>query len=166
MAECYLSELRMFAFGITPKGWAPCNGQLLPINTNQALFSLLGTTYGGDGRTTFALPNLAGRNAMHTGAGYSLGQSGGEAQHTLTVAELPTHIHQAYASSNPPSANTAGGNFWPSSAGNSPYGPQPTGAMAPEALGSAGGSQPHENMSPYLAINICIALVGIFPSRN
>jgi microcystin-dependent protein len=164
--ENYLSEIRVFAFGFAPKGWAQCNGQLLPINQNQALFSLLGTNYGGDGRVNFALPNLQGRTMMHTSGSFPIGQSGGEATHTLTVAEMPAHTHQAQASSNGVSVNTPANNFWPSAAAGNPYGNQPSLSMAANALSSAGGNQPHENRAPYLTVNICIALVGIFPSRN
>lgn len=164
--EFYLSELRIFSFGFAPKGWAQCNGQLLSIAQNQALFSLLGTTYGGDGRTTFGLPNLQGRTPMHTGPGFNLGQTSGEAAHTLLTSEMPAHTHQAVGSSNGVGANTPSNNFWASGTGYSPYNASPNGNMANGALGNAGGSQPHENMSPYLTLNICIALQGIYPSRN
>ena len=167
MSEPFLSEIRMMSFEFAPRGWALCNGQLLPINQNQALFSLLGTNFGGDGRINFALPDLRGRTPIHVGAGYSLGQRGGEQSHTLTVAELPQHAHQLRASSGPGT------------------GPIPADAMlavnnlpgyhAPEAssttlasasIANTGSSQPHQNMQPFLTISFCIALQGIFPSQN
>lgn len=166
MAEPYLSEVRIFSFSFAPKGWALCNGQILPINQNQALFSLLGTTYGGNGTTTFALPNLQGRVPMHVGNGFTLGQQGGEQAHTLVVNEMPGHTHQAQASTNGPTVTAPTNNFWASNTGFAPYGSTGDIAMSPSAISNAGGGQAHENMSPYLTLNICIALVGIFPSRN
>lgn len=161
-----MSQLTIFAFNFPPKGWAQCNGQLLPINQNQALFSLLGTTYGGNGQTTFGLPDLRGRVPMHVGQGLTQGQVAGEAAHTLTVNELPQHTHQAFGSSLAPNASTPANNFWASNTGFAPYNSTPNELMDPTALTSAGGSQPHNNMAPYSVTNICIALVGIFPSRN
>lgn len=166
MATPYLSELRMFSFNFAPKGWAQCNGQLLPINQNQALFSLLGTAYGGNGQTTFALPDLRGRTPMHAGAGYVQGQTGGQTAHTITMSEMPAHNHLVMASSNAPNAATPGGNFFASNTSFTPYGTAPNTTMAPSDVTNIGGSQPHNNMAPYLVINICIALQGIFPSRN
>jgi microcystin-dependent protein len=166
MAEPYLSELRIFSFSFAPKGWAQCNGQLLPINQNQALFALLGTTYGGDGRTTFALPNLQGRVPMHIGTGLIQGQSGGEQVHTLTTAEMPLHNHMAIASANGPNVNTPQNNFWASNTGFRPYGNTINGSMNAAALATGGGSQGHSNIAPCLTLNICIAVQGIFPSRN
>src|ERR1044072_2633999 len=162
----YLSEIRIFSFGFAPKGWSQCNGQTLSIAQNQALFALLGTTYGGDGRTTFLLPNLAGRAAMSVGTGFVQGQTGGEANHTLTINEIPQHNHLAIASSNAAGAGTPANNFWASGAGSKPYSNTPNTQMAAAALGAAGGSQPHNNLPPYLTVNFCIALQGIFPSRN
>ncbi len=170
MSTPFLSEIRIMSFNFAPKGWAMCNGQLLPINTNQALFSLLGTTYGGDGRTTFALPNLQGRTAMHTGQGFTQGQRAGEEQHTLIMSEMAAHTHLANAdpkSGNATSANPA--NNLPSnplaiqmySSGSSNMVP-----MYAQMVTPVGGSQPHENRQPYLALNFCIALQGIFPTRN
>jgi microcystin-dependent protein len=170
MAEPFLSEIRIMSFNFAPKGWAMCNGQLLPINQNQALFSLLGTTYGGNGQTTFALPDLRGQTPIHVGSGHTLGERGGEQAHTLAISELPSHTHVAHAtttqadqnSNGPaPSETPAQSNF------SFLYGP-PTNlqAMAPNALQSVGGSQAHVNMQPFLALSFCIALQGIFPSPN
>lgn len=164
--EPYLSQISMFAFNFPPKGWAFCNGQLLPINQNQALFSLLGTTYGGNGQTTFGLPDLRGRVPMHIGQGLTQGQMAGEQAHTLTIAEMPQHVHQAIASSNSPNANTPLNNYWASNTGFTPYNNAANTSMSPLATTSVGGSQAHNNMAPYSVTNICIALVGIFPSRN
>lgn len=153
------------SFAFAPKGWAQCNGQLLPISQNQALFSLLGTTYGGDGRTTFGLPNLQARTAIHVGNGYSLGQSGGEQAHTVTVGETPVHTHAAMGTpatgdSPIPTGNYLGGadNFYAPLAS--------TTAMTPATVANGGGSQPHNNMQPYLVLTFCIALQGIFPTQN
>jgi microcystin-dependent protein len=169
MAEPFLSEIRIMSFGFPPQGWALCNGQLLPINQNQALFSLLGTTYGGNGQTTFALPNLQGRVPIHTGGGFLLGQIGGEQTHTLSIAEMPTHQHAesittAQATTNTPSASVMLGQ----SVGTPIYGNGGSNLtpFAPNALTNVGGSQPHLNMQPYLTLNFSIALQGIFPSRN
>jgi microcystin-dependent protein len=167
MAEPFLAELRLFSFNFAPKGWALCNGQLLPINQNQALFSLLGTTYGGDGRTSFALPDLRGRVPQHFGAGFTLGQKLGEELHTLTTAEMPMHFHFANASTNAGSTNIPGGNVLGNSAPNNLYGPvQNLGVMAAGTVTNTGGSQAHENRQPYLVLSYCIALQGIFPSQN
>ncbi len=165
MSEPFLGEIRIFSFTFAPKGWAQCNGQLLPINQNQALFAILGTTYGGDGRITFALPNLQGRVPVYTGNGITLGQSAGEEAHTLNVAELPAHSHTPVGS---PSSATAGnptGNVW-ASLSNGGYSPASNVSMNAASVLPAGGSQPHENMSPYLTLNFCIALQGLFPSQN
>ena len=158
------------SFGYAPKGWATCDGQLLPINQNQALFALLGTTYGGNGQTTFALPDLRGRTPIHEGSGRNLGEEAGEQAHTLTQAETPTHAHvmngttaQADANSNgaAPTRMVAQSNF------SMLYGaPASLVAMNPQALSNVGGSQPHQNMQPYLTLSLCIALQGIFPSQN
>jgi microcystin-dependent protein len=166
MSSPYLCEIRIFSFNFAPHGWAFCNGQLLPINQNQALFSLLGTTYGGNGQTTFALPNLQGRVPMYTGQGLVLGQAAGESSHTLSINEMPAHTHQVKASSTPPNTNTALNNTWASKTGFQPYATAPSELMAPSNITNTGGSQPHDNMSPYMVLNMCIALQGIFPSRN
>jgi len=164
MSTPYLGEIRIFSFNFAPKGWEQCNGQLLPINQNQALFSILGTTYGGNGTVTFALPNLQGRLPVHPGNGIVLGQFGGEASHTLLIPEIPLHTHSANASSSPPSAGSLAGNVW--AAGNGAYNATVNTSMNPACLANTGGSQSHENRSPFLTVNICIALVGIFPSQN
>ena len=165
MAEPFLSEIRIMSFNFAPKGWAFCNGQTLPINQNQPLFSLLGTTFGGDGRTTFALPNLQGRSPIHEGAGFTLGQSGGQSSHTVTQQEMPQHIHFWQATSADANTPVATNNFL--AAANNVY----TAAgnlttLPPGTLGNVGGSQPHNNMQPYLVLSFCIALQGIFPSPN
>ena|SRR5215211_4947680 len=166
MAEPFLSEIRIMSFGFAPKGWALCNGQLLPINQNQALFSLLGTTFGGDGRVTFALPNLQGAAPIHVGNGHTLGERGGEQAHTLSSAELPTHTHVLNGSSTPAETNVPSTNAYLGSVSNA-YGPASNlQAMAPASLTSVGGSQAHVNMQPFLILNFCIALQGIFPSAN
>ncbi len=168
MSEPFLSEIKIISWNFPPKGWAFCNGQLLPINQNQALFALLGTTYGGDGRVNFGLPNLQGRVPIHMGQGFTLGQTGGEQNHTLTLQELPTHLHFANATN--ASASTSApsvGVVLAKSAGAAAYGaPSNLVAMAPNALSNVGGSQPHTNLQPYLVLNFCIALQGIFPSQN
>ena len=166
MATPFIGQISIFGFTFAPKNFAYCNGQLLSINQNQALFSLLGTTYGGNGTTTFGLPNLQGRTPMHVGTGFVLGQVGGEEAHTLTVSEIPVHTHGTVTST---AAGTAGD---PSAAfladgSKAAYAPgTPNQTMAAGAIGNTGGSQSHNNMAPYLTINFCIALVGIFPSRN
>jgi microcystin-dependent protein len=166
MADPFLSEIKIFSFGFAPRGFALCNGQILPIAQNQALFALLGTTYGGNGTTTFALPNLQGNSPLHQGAGFQIGQSGGEQNHTLTIQETPAHTHQATGTTSQPSSPTPANNVWCANAAN-PYSNQaPNVNMAPGAIANAGQGQPHNNMSPYLVLNFCIALQGIFPSRN
>lgn len=166
MAEPFLSEIRIMSFNFAPKGWAQCNGQLLPINQNQALFSLLGTTYGGDGRTNFALPDLRARVPIHEGSGHTLGERAGSSSVTLTLSQLPQHIHTLAASTqNANQAGGAAGNSWCQSAQN-PYETTLDNAMAAGMLSNTGGSQAHENTQPYLTLNFCIALIGIFPSQN
>jgi microcystin-dependent protein len=161
----YLGEIRLVAFGFAPRGWALCNGQVLPINQNQALFSVLGTTYGGNGVSTFALPDLQGRTPLHAGGNVVLGAKGGEETHTLTVAEMSGHAHPALASSNTADQSNPVNNYWTVSTSYTTYSSKPNEAMAPQAVGSVGG-QPHPNLSPYLTLNFVIALQGIFPSRN
>jgi microcystin-dependent protein len=165
MSEPYLGEIRIVSFNFAPQGWALCNGQTLAINQNSALFSLLGTTYGGNGTTTFQLPNLQASMPVHVGSGFVQGQAGGEVNHTLISGEMPTHTHQAHGVSTAASSPTATGNTWAVAAQN-PYSTTPNTTLGPTALSSVGGNQPHPNMPPYLALNFVIALSGIFPSRN
>jgi len=166
MAEPFLSEIRMMSFVFPPRGWALCNGQLLPINQNQALFSLLGTTYGGDGRVNFALPDLRGRTPIHMGSGFSLGERGGEAAHTLSVGELPVHSHVLQATEAAATTDSPAGNVM-AAASIPAYGPpSPAVAMGPAAVTPTGGSQAHLNMQPFLTLSFCMALQGIFPSQN
>jgi microcystin-dependent protein len=165
MTEPFIGEIQVFAFQYAPKGWALCNGQLLPINQNQALFSLLGTTYGGDGRTTFALPDLRGRVPLGVGAGYTQGERAGEESHTLIAPEMPAHTHTPLASLAAASSPSPADATW-TNMGTAGYAGNPNTQMAGNAIVAAGGSQPHENRSPYLTVNFCIALQGIFPSRS
>ncbi|HET9180667.1 MAG TPA: tail fiber protein [Candidatus Angelobacter sp.] len=165
MSEPFLAEIKIVSFPFPPKGWALCNGQLLPINQNQALFSLLGTMYGGDGMRTFGLPNLQGRVPNHMGPGFTLGQVGGETAHTLSIAEMPQHNHVPVGSNAGASSPTAEGNLW-AKTGAKIFNPSSNGAMNPACIGVAGGSQAHNNMSPYLVLNFIIALQGIFPSQT
>jgi microcystin-dependent protein len=165
MSDPYLSEIRIFSFNFPPKGWAFCNGNLLSISQNTALFSLLGTTYGGDGINTFALPDLQGRVPLHNGAGFNLGQNGGESTVTLNTLQMPAHTHAANANGTAAGQTSPAGNYW-GNGGQTIYADTANAIMNPAAVAAAGNSQPHENMSPYLVLNFCIALVGIFPSRN
>ena len=166
MAEPFLSEIRIMSFVFAPRGWALCNGQLLPINQNQGLFSLLGTTFGGDGRVNFALPDLRGRTPIHVGSGHTLGERGGEPAHTLSIAEIPEHVHVLSATTNTATTNTPGsGVMLAQSTASQLYGPaNALVAMNPGAVGNVGGSQAHLNMQPFLTLSFCIALQGIFPS--
>lgn len=166
MAEPYLSEIRIFSFGFPPKGWALCNGQIMPINQNQALFSLLGTTFGGDGRVNFALPNLQSRVPLHAGNGFTLGQSGGESAHTISIQELPVHTHTVMASSKSPDSISPENNTWASNTGFNIYANNIVDSMSSESIGRTGGSQAHENRPPFLTLNFCIALQGIFPTQS
>ena len=169
--EPFIGQIKVFAFDFAPKSHALCNGQTLLISQNQALFSLLGTTYGGDGVTTFKLPNLQGRAALHFGQGpglsnYTLGQTGGEEGHILSTGEIPQHNHIASASNNTADQTYPTNNLW-ANAGSSPgYSATGGSLMNAQALSNAGSSQPHQNMSPFLVVNFSIALSGIFPSRN
>jgi microcystin-dependent protein len=174
MAEPFLSEIRIMSFGFAPKGWALCNGQLLPINQNQALFSLLGTTFGGDGRVNFALPDLRGQTPIHVGSGHTLGEKGGEQAHTLSIAELPTHTHVFNGNSTNATAFVPAGNLLAKGAtavGGTPINYYTTVisnlvAMNPATFANTGGSQAHLNMQPFLTLTFGIALQGIFPSPN
>jgi microcystin-dependent protein len=168
VAAPFLGELKLVAFNFAPKGWAQCNGQFLPINQNQALFSLLGTTYGGNGQTTFALPELRGRVPLHPGQGFTQGQVGGQEAHTLTQSEMPQHLH--FLSATSADANTpAPSNSILASANNAfaqLAAQSPLVALDPSSLSNFGGSQPHINQQPTLVLCWVIALQGIFPSRN
>jgi microcystin-dependent protein len=165
MSEPFLGEIKIISWNFPPKGWAFCNGQLMPINQNQALFSILGTTYGGDGRQTFGLPNLQGRTPVYVGAGINLGQVGGETTHTLNINEIAAHTHIPVGTTATPTSASPANNLWDKS-NSSPYAPVADISMNPACIRPAGGSLPHENMSPYLVLNFIIALQGIFPSRN
>ncbi|MDZ8106682.1 MAG: tail fiber protein [Nostoc sp. DedQUE12a] len=167
MSEPFLGEIKMTSFGYAPKGWALCNGQLLPINQNQALFSILGTTYGGNGTTNFALPDLRGRVPMHFfDTDFPLGQRGGEEQHTLSVSEIPAHTHTLFANPNT-AINTEPGGQVLATATDLTYTTNPNNSvMATQSVTTAGNSQPHENMQPSLVINFVIALQGIYPSQS
>jgi microcystin-dependent protein len=165
MAEPFLSEIRIMSFGYAPRSWALCNGQLLPINQNQALFSLLGTTFGGNGQTNFALPDLRGNVPIHVGSGHTLGEKGGEQNHTLIESEMPTHTHFFNGFSDNADTPIAAGNRLASAAGL--YGPANSlTSLLPATVTNFGGGQAHVNMQPYLVLNFCIALQGIFPSPN
>src|SRR5262249_11582075 len=181
MSTQFLSEIRIMSFSFAPKGWAMCNGQLLPINQNQALFSLLGTTYGGDGRVNFALPNLQGRVPLHEGSGFTLGERGGEQAHTLNIQELATHFHTMNAKAQDAATGATGRNPGPTGAkslaeghaskiggGTTPVNIYGTGAVSTAlngaTIGLTGGSQAHQNMQPFLTLTFCIALQGVFPS--
>ena len=172
MAEPFLSEIRIFSFNFPPKGWAFCNGQLLPINQNQALFSLLGTTYGGNGQTNFALPNLRGRAPISFGSGFTLGEAAGSSAVTLNLQQLPTHPHTLNSNMciGGNVINAALGdptnNYWANNGKNQYATNTFDNVMHPSAVTNVGGSQPHNNMQPYLVLNFCIALQGIFPSQT
>ena len=165
MAEPFLSEIRLFTFQFAPKGWALCNGQLLPINQNQALFSLLGTTYGGDGRVNFGLPNLQGRVPIHMGNGHTLGERGGEQAHTLSTSEIPTHVHALNATNSNGVVNNPNNNFI-GAVNNMFTQSQTLVGFDPTSVTNVGGSQAHPNMEPFLVLNFSIALQGIFPSQT
>jgi len=173
MSTPFLAEVRIFGFNFPPRGWATCDGQILPINQNQSLFSLLGTTYGGDGRTSFALPDLRGRVPIHEGASaggsqHNLGQKSGAETETLTVQQLPSHSHSLMASGNDATSEQPAGNVWATTEEDEyhPYDDRAAVNMNTDAVPNVGGSQSHENMQPYLVLNYCIALQGVFPSRN
>lgn len=170
MSSPYLSEIRIFSFNFAPSGWVMCNGQLLSISANQALFALVGTTYGGNGMTTFGVPNLQGRIPLHQGGGFTVGQTGGQETVTLTTSQMPAHVHQVQAdaaigdatsfnASGSYLANTAPAPLYSSGSSNMV-------AMAPEMVSSVGSGQAHENRQPFLTLNYCMAVQGIFPSRN
>ena len=167
MSNPFVGEIRMFAGNFAPAGWAFCAGQLMPISGNETLFTLIGTTYGGDGQSTFALPDLRSRLPLHMGSGFVLGQMAGEESVTLTTPQIPSHSHPAQANNSGGTQTSPAGNVWAASS-NHPYA---TAAaintlMALPSLGPAGGSQPHDNMHPFLGINFIISLFGVFPSQN
>lgn len=164
MAEPFLSEIRIMSFVFAPRGWALCNGQLLPINQNQGLFSLLGTTFGGDGRVNFALPDLRGRTPIHVGSSHTLGERGGEQAHTLSVAELPQHTHTVAASTTATGGNANPSGRYLGGANNAYHAPQSATTLHPATVANSGGSQAHLNMQPFLTLSFCIALQGVFPS--
>lgn len=170
MATPFIGQIQMFSFNFPPRGWAQCNGQTLPIAQNQALFSLLGTTYGGNGTTNFLLPNLQGRTPLHFGTGpglspRNLGEASGTENVTLLATQLPTHTHTVSANTAAPTLGSPAGNLW--AQGNySANGGSPMAGGLGGAIGFSGNDQPHPNLSPYLVVNFCIALQGIFPSRN
>lgn len=166
MAEPFLSEIRLMSFIFAPVGWALCNGQLLPINQNQGLFSLLGTTYGGDGRVNFALPDLRGRTPIHVGSGHTLGERGGQEAVTLSIANLPTHTHPVQASTQNTGGTANPVNAFFAPVNNVYRAAQNLSALNPSSVTSIGGSQPHLNLQPFLTLSFCIALQGIFPSPN
>lgn len=165
MAEPFLAEIRIFSFGFAPQGWALANGQLLPINQNQALFSLLGTTYGGNGQTNFALPNLQGQTPIHFGSGHTQGERAGEQAHTVSIAEMPAHTHVANGTSTTGNTPVPTGNLL-AQANNAYRSPDNLISLNPSTIANVGGSQAHLNMQPFLTLNFSIALLGIFPSRN
>ncbi len=165
MATPFIGEIRIFAFSFPPKGWALCNGQTLAINQNQALFSILGTMYGGNGQTTFQLPNLQSRVAIHRSAGFVQGQVGGENSHTLLISEMASHNHTLAGVATGSSQRSLSGNLLGTPSFNL-YGSGAGGTLDPSAVAVAGGGQPHNNLQPYLVLSICMALVGVFPSRN
>ncbi|MFD1676172.1 phage tail protein [Alicyclobacillus fodiniaquatilis] len=164
MPDPYLGEIRIFPFHFAPRGWAQCNGQVLPINQYQALFSILGTTYGGNGLSTFALPNLMGRVPVHYGNDVALGQVGGEEAHTLTVPELPEHTHTVQGSSLLANQASPAGNVWADA--ENLYSKQANASMNVVSVQASGSGMPHANMQPYGVVNICIALTGVYPARS
>jgi microcystin-dependent protein len=166
MAEPFLSEIRIMSFSFAPKGWAMCNGQLLPINQNQALFSLLGTTFGGDGRVNFALPDQRGRVPIHVGSGSTLGERGGEDAHTLSLSEMPLHTHAMNASSAASGGNNNPVNRFLGGAADAYHTATNLTPLRQGTITNAGGSQAHTNDQPFLVLTFCIALQGIFPSPN
>jgi microcystin-dependent protein len=166
MSQPYVGEIRMVGFNFAPNGWAFCNGQLIPITTNETLFNLIGTTYGGDGQSTFALPNLQSRVPIHIGSGYTLAQMAGEESVTLTTSQMPAHSHVPLANSGPGTQTSPANGFWAASTATPYSATSPSAGMAGSAVGNAGGNQPHDNMLPYLAINFIISLYGIYPSQT
>jgi microcystin-dependent protein len=167
MSSPFIGEIRMFAGNFAPAGWAFCDGSLIPISENDALFNLIGTTYGGDGQTTFALPDLRSRVPIHVGPGFALAQSGGVETVTLTTSQIPAHSHVPLANPNQGTADGPGGNVWAKSATLNQFSSgAPSALMNAGAIGLDGGSQPHDNMHPFLCVNFILSLFGIFPSQT
>jgi microcystin-dependent protein len=166
MGTPYMGEIKIVSWNYPPRGWAECNGQLMPINQNQALFSLFGTNFGGDGRVNFGLPNLQGRAPMHVGAGHNTGEVGGEINHTLTLAEMPAHTHTLTVNGGAGNTGVPAGNFLADTVDKVYATPQSPIALVPGTVGNTGGSQAHTNMQPYLVLNFVVALQGVFPSPN
>jgi microcystin-dependent protein len=166
MSSPYVGEIRIFAGNFAPAGWMLCNGALLPISDYDTLFNLIGTTYGGDGEETFALPNLQSRVPVHQGSGFVLGQLGGAETVTLSIPQIPSHSHLAQANSNLGTQSVPSAGFWAQSTLDQFSSAAPSVAMAPSALGNSGGSQPHDNMLPFLTLNYIISLFGIYPSQT
>jgi microcystin-dependent protein len=167
MSEPFLAEIRIYAFNFAPRGWAFCDGQILPINQNQSLYSLLGTTYGGDGRTSFALPDMRGRTPIHVGEGHQQGQKSGEESHSISVSEIPNHSHQIQATNEQANKDDPEDNLWAAQPDGTHYGSAGSDtSMSNASISSSGGGQAHENMQPFLTVMFAIALQGLFPSRN
>jgi microcystin-dependent protein len=166
MSSPFIGEIRMFGGNFAPAGWAICDGTLMAIDQNDALFNLIGTTYGGDGQSTFALPNLQSRIPLHAGPGFQVGQTGGVETVTLTTSQIPAHVHVPQGNSSAGTQSSPAGGVWALSTLNQFSSAAPTATMAPAALGPSGGSQPHENMMPFLAVNFILSLFGIFPSQS
>lgn len=166
MSQSYVGEIRMFAGNFAPAGWMLCQGQLLPISQYETLFNLIGTTYGGDGQSNFALPNLQSRVPIHQGSGFVLAQAAGEESVTLTTNQIPSHGHVALAYNGAGNQTGPGGGIWASSNLSQFTNAAPTAQMSPQLVGSTGGSQPHDNMLPFLVLNFIISLFGVFPSQS
>ncbi len=164
MADPFIGEIRLFSCNFAPDGWAICNGQMLQVKQNNALFSILGNRYGGDGKETFALPNLQGRAALHPGPGMKVGDTGGEEAHALTVTEIPPHTHPLTGGSDATTFNPVTNT--PGTTGKNPYAVDAKETIHPNAIGTAGGSAAHPNMQPYTVLNYCIAVTGIYPMHN
>ena len=165
MSQPFLGEIKIISWNFAPQGWTFCNGQFLPINQNQALFSLLGTMYGGNGQTTFALPDLRGRVPLHMGAGFTEGQAGGQEFHTVTQSEMPSHNHFVNAVNGTATTEAPAGQFLATNPA-ALYNTTPNTTLKPDTVTNLGGSQPHENRQPFIVLNFIIALQGIFPSQN
>ncbi|HEY8189010.1 MAG TPA: tail fiber protein [Pyrinomonadaceae bacterium] len=166
MSQPFLGEIKIISWNFAPKGWAFCNGQFLPINQNQALFSILGTTYGGNGQTTFALPDFRGRIPIHQGQGFIIGQKGGEEFHTVNQQEMPAHSHVLQGTKTAAATSTLNANMFAQASGGIYGNPSNLTSILPTTITNVGGNQPHENRQPFLVLNFIIALQGIFPSRN